>query len=416
MRQVQFSVPDDAMIHDHGKIDEAKTPESTSPDAMLRFMHPSSYALECIEEHQALDVSRPGSDSPTCETPKSDPPELHHMISSCSLDDVDFRGILSEDEERQPEDEPGTPPGSPASSTSSAHSHSLSSYLNGTVIYPIQDIDLTLRSLIRRNAPIEYIGSVLQLNAQSMVLAQDVMGNTCLHFAMTQPHVSADLVTLLCRYGARVNAMNGQSQTPLVVYLSKLDVDTLEVVNMLLHCGADTNICPLNGQTGLHLAVTRQLKRVSIRLLHSGASTSVKDREGVLVWEKAGPLKHLLLGNIRFAPDFVDPQELEVYGSSTVPRIRRECMACNDLFQRVGGVIRNCHHCGRICCANCTETRVCVSRFPSTFYSIHSAGQQLFKKRKVPVCRLCHDILSQRRGTTTGCPRRPFFSRLFHRS
>ena len=86
-------------------------------------------------------------------------------------------------------------------------------------------------------------------NARANVHAIEIRQKTSLHIAAT--HDRSDIVEMLLRYQADVNAMSDGGWTALH---TACDKGFAEIVRILLKAGADTNAKLLNGMSPLHLA------------------------------------------------------------------------------------------------------------------------------------------------------------------
>jgi ankyrin repeat protein len=86
-------------------------------------------------------------------------------------------------------------------------------------------------------------------NAKANIHAVEIREKTSLHLAAA--HDKGDIVELLLRYQANVNAKSDGGWTPLH---TACDKGSAEIVRILLKAGADVNVKLLNGMSPLHLA------------------------------------------------------------------------------------------------------------------------------------------------------------------
>ena len=111
--------------------------------------------------------------------------------------------------------------------------------------------------------------------------ARDKQGLTPLHFATH--HVHSEIVALLVKFGADVDAQGSESMTPLLL-ISQIpipyfrDVSRItEIAQLLLEHGASVHVRNKDGQTPLHLASHHGLSSIVILLLKFGADVDATD-------------------------------------------------------------------------------------------------------------------------------------------
>jgi ankyrin repeat protein/Mg2+ and Co2+ transporter CorA len=109
--------------------------------------------------------------------------------------------------------------------------------------------------------------------ARAQVNAKEIREKTSLHLAVS--HGRDDIVELLLHYGADVKARSDGSWTPLHNACEK---DNTKIVRQLLEAGADVNAKLLNGMTPLHLAAqSGQLQTVMTLLERKDLKRAARD-------------------------------------------------------------------------------------------------------------------------------------------
>jgi hypothetical protein len=100
-------------------------------------------------------------------------------------------------------------------------------------------------------------------------------GWTPLHWAVDWGR--RDVVALLLRSGANVDAVDNYGWTPLHVAASDAPRD---IVALLLRSGANVNAATNNGRTPLHVAVVEGRRDIVALLLQSGVNVSIRNQSG----------------------------------------------------------------------------------------------------------------------------------------
>lgn len=91
-----------------------------------------------------------------------------------------------------------------------------------------------------------------------------------------------ELVELLVRFGAKVNAIDKHGNTPLILAAGAADD---KVLNALLIAGAEVNAANKEGQTALMEAAEND-DLASVRLLlEHGAQVNAKNKDGDTAWD-----------------------------------------------------------------------------------------------------------------------------------
>lgn len=104
-------------------------------------------------------------------------------------------------------------------------------------------------------------------------------GELPLSAACGENYRSLDLITILIRAGAQVNARRpSDGSTALHVAVHK---DDEHVVRLLLAAGADVNLQDLRGRSAMHVAANAADDFVSWGLLFSGGDVMLQDHAGV---------------------------------------------------------------------------------------------------------------------------------------
>ena len=157
----------------------------------------------------------------------------------------------------------------------------------------------------------------------------DHNGTTALHFAVFSRNNQADLVNMLLKHGASIEAVNSSGLTPLLVAfqegnepavvalleggasLASVDSDgntalhhvaistnnnQADLVNMLLSRGLDLEVSNNFQMTPLHMAVAHNNKPAVVALLSRGASLATKDCEGETALHYAARLQSVQSG------------------------------------------------------------------------------------------------------------------------
>ena len=115
--------------------------------------------------------------------------------------------------------------------------------------------------------------------------AIDFYGETSLHRAVyARGDAASQMVDLLIRHGANVNARCRSRRTPLVdaVYMRRTDL-----VQQLLRAGADVNVADCHGFTALHCAAAIDEAGAVATLLLAGADPRARDDAGATPLEVA---------------------------------------------------------------------------------------------------------------------------------
>ncbi|KAH8983396.1 ankyrin repeat-containing domain protein [Lactarius hatsudake] len=117
---------------------------------------------------------------------------------------------------------------------------------------------------VQQQTPLFYAVQEGQLEAARVLIscgadvrAQDKNGVTTLHLAAWKNH--SEIATLLLEYGADANANNLQQQSALFYAAQE---GKLEVTRILLQYGADVGAWDKNGETLLHLAAGKIIRRL----------------------------------------------------------------------------------------------------------------------------------------------------------
>jgi ankyrin repeat protein len=128
-----------------------------------------------------------------------------------------------------------------------------------------------------------YNRTVVALQKGADVSATDRDGRTALHFAVLgkegaeDSFPSEELIQLLLRARARLDAVDNQGRTPLFLALEK---DAAIPVKLLLEQGADVNVAASDGRTPLMLAAIHRNLVVTAALIERGAKVDAADRQG----------------------------------------------------------------------------------------------------------------------------------------
>jgi uncharacterized protein len=125
----------------------------------------------------------------------------------------------------------------------------------------------------------------LELLAKADVNQPQPDGTTALHWAVYR--FDRELVQMLLRKGARVNAVNRYGSSPLT---EAVRVANIEIVEMLLEAGADPNIANEDGQTSLMLAARTGNVALATLLVQRGADVNRRERfrdQSAVMWAAA---------------------------------------------------------------------------------------------------------------------------------
>lgn len=104
--------------------------------------------------------------------------------------------------------------------------------------------------------------------------ASDNMGNEPLHKSAPRN------IPILVEAGANPNTRRKDGKTPLLVFLSDLDMDHTQVVKALIESGADVNLQDREGNSALMLSLREYCNPVFDFLLESGADPNTKNNQG----------------------------------------------------------------------------------------------------------------------------------------
>jgi uncharacterized protein len=128
-----------------------------------------------------------------------------------------------------------------------------------------------------------YNRTVMALQKGADISATDREGRTVLHFAVLgkegaeNSFPSEELIQLLLRARARLDAVDKQGRTPLFVAMEK---DEAIPVKLLLEQGANVNVAASDGRTPLMLAAIHRNLVVTAALIERGAKVNAADRHG----------------------------------------------------------------------------------------------------------------------------------------
>lgn len=150
-----------------------------------------------------------------------------------------------------------------------------------------QDIDLVreilaqgpdLEARLPSGAPITFAKTSdeireLMLECGADINAKTLGGTTLLHNNADE----AQMVQMLLRRGADVNAREDDNRTPL---FSTVHGEDPEVVHLLIQNGADVNARDNDGKTALHSAVFFRNRTIAEALLRNEADVNARDNEG----------------------------------------------------------------------------------------------------------------------------------------
>lgn len=187
------------------------------------------------------------------------------------------------------------------------------------------------------------------LNKDEKADAKDERGNTLLHCAAIH-NKNPEVIAVLLRAGADVNAQNHLNETPLHMAVSWNCIEVItalldsnadvnawagvgsseghgiapihsaaefrkypEIIKALADKGADLNVCNWVGQTPLHLATQNHInpEGAMIALLNAGVEVSIKNKEGKTPYELAltnPKLKGTVVLNM------LEPAKVSMYG------------------------------------------------------------------------------------------------------
>ena len=125
----------------------------------------------------------------------------------------------------------------------------------------------------------------LLLEHGASVHVRDNNGQTPLHAAAY--HGLSEIVALLLKSGADVDAQNKDAMTPLLLVSPPIFGDdsqitkTAQIAQMLLDSGASIHVRDKNGQTPLHAVSQRGLAGVAALILNFGADVDVLDKDAM---------------------------------------------------------------------------------------------------------------------------------------
>jgi ankyrin repeat protein len=117
------------------------------------------------------------------------------------------------------------------------------------------------------------------------IFMQGCKGYTPLHLAVAS-EFNGDIVRMLLRFGANINAINQGGETPLHLAVAYEFND--DIVRMLLRFGANINAQDNNGNTPLHIAASRGHIGVVQVLVEAGANKEARDN----IWEGHHVIEH----------------------------------------------------------------------------------------------------------------------------
>ena len=147
---------------------------------------------------------------------------------------------------------------------------------------PFAGVQTDEEGLENRNIKVNILEYLLQIGANPN--QKDKKGRTALHVATLSRNT--DVVELLVRYGADVNAISNTSSTPLYYFCHQgqwdeaeetIDEIFLPIVRILHDANANMNIKAVDKSTVLHFASARLSKTACSTLIELGASLDAQD-------------------------------------------------------------------------------------------------------------------------------------------
>ena len=108
--------------------------------------------------------------------------------------------------------------------------------------------------------------------------AQDVDGNTCVHYA-TMFHKKQAVYWLYCHAGLDVTALNKQRLSPLHIAANNGEAG---LIRFFVENGCDVNQRSERGVTPLHLAASKTSVAAVNKLIKRGADTTIRDNNGCM--------------------------------------------------------------------------------------------------------------------------------------
>jgi myosin-5 len=218
----------------------------------------------------------------------------------------------------------------------------------------------------------EAVKTLTQPQFRPLLNDRDYNGNTPLHFAATsQSRHAATVVAHLLGKGADPVMKSSNGIFPIIAHLLTTQKDDAEIINLLLKYGSDPNTLDTNGNSVLHIAVSRGLWKIAACLVNQQASLPMRNKDGISVLDMLKPKQLSWLAKfIAHPPEWVPNSE------------QSSCMICSKKF---GMVVRrhHCRLCGRICCGPCSKYK---RRLP---FVAPGVKDQKIKDALVKVCSTC---------------------------
>ena len=212
-------------------------------------------------------------------------------------------------------------------------------------------------------------------NAKAFINVQDNNGNTALHFAVARRNGDVYATRLLLEAGASLQVKNHAGLTPVGAHILTLKHDKANIVELLLHYGADANTM-VEGASLLHFAVEKRCVLVATCLVQFGADLTLKDTNSRMVYEVTPrPILIKLISQLHYPPAYVGPRHqnycVQCHAGPFVD-LRRPKRGLAMLLRQIFSPLklvesRNCYHCGLIFCTSCASHDLNVGALPATF-------------------------------------------------